>query len=61
MEATMDGTEMFAVSYVKVAVNLFFGFEDFAAFRTHVLSSSGVRGAAAFLDCLIHITHIFTC
>jgi hypothetical protein len=34
----------------EMSVNLFFGFKDFSALGTHILSGSGLRGAFAFDD-----------
>ena len=46
---------------VDVAVDFFFGLENFAAFRAHVLSRAGLRGAfAAFNGALAWSVHTLT-
>ena len=44
----MHRIEVGVMHHMKVAVHFFFGIKYLTAFRTHVLSCSGFRGAFAF-------------
>jgi hypothetical protein len=58
MQSTVDSAKVGFMLGVEVAVDFFFGVEDFSAFWTHILACPCLRGTSA-LGLLIHqILHL---